>query len=76
MAEVSATTSEAAPYLRRSAAVAEFAELARRSFWARCSSLSEVAETIGDVEVEDGMTKLLLKLLRNGEGNFEPYCAG
>ena len=72
VSEVSATTSEASAHLRRSAAVAEFAELARRSFWARCSSLLQVAETISDVKVGDGMTKLLLKLLRNERATLSP----
>ena len=76
VADVSGTASASSPYLRRSAAVAEFAELARRSYWARCGSLEAVAEFLDSVAVEDVSTELLLDLLERVEEDFEPYCTG
>ena len=66
--------SEMGSHLRRSAAVAEFAELMGRSFWAQCGTVSTVSEALVGVDNEDGGDEELLKLLDAAAAQFEPYC--
>ena len=65
------------PYFRQAAAVAEFAELLRESFWAQCSDLDAVLELLDGVEGELGENRSygeLRELVINAGQHFEPYC--
>ena len=66
--------SEMGSHLRRSAAVAEFAELMGKSFWAQCGTVSAVSEALVGVDIPDGGDEELLKLLDVAAAEFEPYC--
>ena len=70
---VSVPTANASGHLVRAAAVAEFAELLRKSYWAQCSDLDAVAELLGDVELGDGGVEQLRMMLVQA-ADFEPYC--
>lgn len=63
-------------YFLRAMAVAEFAELMRRSYWAQCSDLAGVAELLGAGVDGDasGMDGKLEGMLSVAESSFEPYC--
>ncbi len=60
------------PYeFRRAAAVAEFAELLRKSFWAQCGTLESVGELLG---FEDASDRVLDGMLLKAGVEFEPFC--
>lgn len=60
---------DATPYeFRQAAAVAEFAELMRKSYWAQCSGLGAVEELVG----EDG-DGVLVKMLSQAKPLFEEF---
>ena len=48
VAEISDSSDSAAPELVRTAAVAEFAELMRKSYWAQCGSIEAISDLLGD----------------------------
>ena len=73
VADVSASPADAAAHLIRSAAVAEFAELLRKSYWAQCGTVDAVSELLSGREFLDGGD--LDDLLDAAAGLFEPYCA-
>ena len=64
-------------HFRQAAAVAEFAELLRKSFWAQCGEVSAVADLLGGIEGELGedsdYTRLVGRVARASE-YFEPFC--
>ena len=65
------------PYFRQTAAVAEFAELLRESFWAQCSDLDAVLELLDGIEGELGENRSygeLRELVISAGRHFEPYC--
>lgn len=62
------------PFLRRSAVVAEFAELLRKSYWAQCGDIPSVVEALEGVATEDQKEDELSLLLEAAAGEFEPYC--
>ncbi|MXZ92623.1 MAG: DUF3520 domain-containing protein [Chloroflexi bacterium] len=69
--------SETDAYFRQTAAVAEFAELLRESFWAQCSDLDAVLELLDGVEGELGENRSygeLRELVISAGRHFEPYC--
>ena len=72
--ELSDEWSRMGAHLRRSASVAEFAELMRKSFWAQCGSLEAVSEALADVDTGDEDDAELMKLLGIAEGEFESFC--
>ena len=72
--ELSDEWSEMGSHLRRSVAVAEFAELMGKSFWAQCGTVSAVSEALVGVDIQDGGDEELLKLLDVAGTEFEPYC--
>lgn len=59
--------------LRLEAAVVEFAELLRKSYWAQCGTVDAVSELLSGREFLDGGD--LDDLLDAAAGLFEPYCA-
>ena len=60
------------PYeFRRTAAVTEFAELLRKSFWAQCGSLDAVGKLLGFESPEDRELDLMILAARK---EFEPFC--
>ena len=61
-------------YLRRSVAVAEFAELMRKSFWAQCGLVSEVSDALEGVDTGDVDDQDLMRLLDIAVAEFEPFC--
>ena len=73
VAGVSVEVGDSSSYLVRTAAVAEFAEMLRSSFWAQCGDLGDVEALVEDVEIDDGGTDVLTKMLGQSE-HFEPYC--
>ena len=74
VAGISADVGEASPYLVRSAAVAEFAELMRRSYWAQCGGLDAVAGLLSGLESPDGDGGELSELVSAAAERFVPYC--
>ena len=64
-------------HFRQAAAVAELAELLRKSFWAQCGELSAVADLLDGIEDELGensdYTRLVGRVARASE-YFEPFC--
>ena len=62
---------------RQAAAMAEFAELLRKSFWAQCGDLVAVRDLLGGIDGELGensdYTRLVSRVARASE-YFEPYC--
>ena len=69
---------ETSPYFRRAAAVAEFAELLRMSFWAQCGSMSDVSDLLRGVGEELGDDPDHVELVRrvaHASEYFEPHCA-
>ncbi len=65
------------PYFRQAAAVAEFAELLRNSYYAQCNDLDSVAALLDSVqtELEENRSYHDLRDLVNQAGYyFEPYC--
>ena len=74
VAAISVDSGGASPYLVRTAAVAEFAELMRKSYWAQCGTVLAVAELLSDVESSDGDGSGLERMLEVADGIFEPYC--
>ncbi|MCY3656097.1 MAG: von Willebrand factor type A domain-containing protein [Chloroflexi bacterium] len=64
-------------HFRQAAAVAELAELLRKSFWAQCSDIAAVADLLDGIEGELGedsdYTRLVSRVARASE-YFEPYC--
>lgn len=73
--EVSVAVEDAAPALVRAAAVAEFAELMRLSYWAQCGSLESVAELLDSVSGDESESKVVAAMLTAAEPLFEPFCA-
>ena len=73
VADVSASPADAAAHLVRSAAVAEFAELLRKSYWAQCGTVGAASELLAGRVFTDGGD--LDELLDAAAGLFEPYCA-
>ena len=60
------------PYeFRRTAAVTEFAELLRKSFWAQCGSLDAVGKLLGFESPEDRELDLMILAARK---EFKPFC--
>ncbi len=63
-------------YFRRAAAVAEFAELLGRSFWAQCGTLDavEAGLPVGGPAYDD-QTRELHEVISTAAGLFTPFCA-
>jgi Ca-activated chloride channel family protein len=72
--QVSGPVSEAMYELVLVSAVAELAELMRRSYWAQCGSPADVLELLADVEGVDAPTEEFVALAKVAEASFEPYC--
>ena len=74
--DIAGDISQVSGYFLRAMAVAEFAELMRRSYWAQCSDLAGVIELFGTgVDDDDsGMDVKLEGMLSVAESSFEPYC--
>ena len=74
--DVAGDISQVSRYFLRAMAVAEFAELMRRSYWAQCSDLAGVIELFGTGVGDDdsGMDVKLEGMLSVAESSFEPYC--
>ena len=72
---VSVAVDDAPQALVRAAAVAEFAELMRLSYWAQCGSLDSVAELLETVSDEDPDSMLVDAMLTDAEPLFDPFCA-
>ncbi len=75
--DVAAELSDTNPYLRQAAAVAEFAELLRKSFWAQCGDLGAVSSLLDTVERElngNISYRELRGLVKEADEYFEPYC--
>ena len=74
--DVAGDISQVSGYFLRAMAVAEFAELMRRSYWAQCSDLAGVIELFGTGVGDDdsGMDVKLEGMLSVAESSFEPYC--
>ncbi len=63
-------------YFRRAAAVAEFAELLGRSFWAQCGTLDAVEAGLPvEGSAYDYQTRELHELISTAAGLFTPFCA-
>ena len=78
VAEVAADIGAASPYLRQTAAAAEFAELLRKSFWAQCGSIDAVSELLDGVRADLGEQRDYRELARRVNAAselFEPYCS-
>ena len=78
VAEVAADIGSASPYFRQTAAAAEFAELLRKSFWARCGSIDAVSALLDGVSADLGEQRDYRELVRRvGAASelFEPYCS-
>lgn len=64
-------------HFRQAAAVAEFAELLRKSFWAQCGDIAAVADLLdainGELGEDSDYTRLVSRVARASE-YFEPYC--
>ena len=73
---VAGDVSSVSRYFVRAMAVAEFAELMRRSYWSQCSDLAGVAKLLGAGVDGDAsaMDKKLQVMLSVAESSFEPYC--
>ena len=74
VAGISANGSDASPHLIRAAAIAEFAELMRKSYWAQCGTVGTVAELLTGVDLPDDDGSGLDGMLAAADGLFEPYC--
>ena len=73
--DVSVALESVSPYLLRSAAVAEFGELMRKSYWAQCGNLEDVAALLAQVGRSAGDSPADLNtLLDRAAARFEPYC--
>ena len=72
---VSVSVSEASSHLRRAAAVAEFAELMRRSYWAQCSSVAVVSEQVDGLDFPGEDSADFGRMLDAASGLFESYCS-
>ena len=73
VSDISATSAGASAYLIRSAAVAEFAELLRKSFWAQCGSVDAVSELLAEHQFPDNHG--LDEMLDAAADRFKPYCS-
>ena len=75
---VSAAIGGAAPELVRSAAVAEIAELLRKSYWAQCGTLGDVSRVLAEKDLAaDGGGAGLPELLMQAESaGFVEFCMG
>ena len=74
---IAAEIGNASPHFRQVAAVAEFAELLRMSFWAQCGSLEAVADLLNDVSDDLGNQqdhRTLVRRVASASEIFEPYC--
>ena len=70
---------DTAAHFRQAAAVAEFAELLRNSYWARCGDLGAVADLLDTVRAElsgDPAYAELRRLVAQAGELFVPYCPG
>ena len=68
---------DTSPYFRQAAAVAEFAELLRHSFWAQCGDLDAVTELLDTAAAElneNRSYRELRDLVAAAGEHFEPYC--
>ena len=68
---------DTSPYFRQAAAVAEFAELLRHSFWAQCGDLDAVTELLDTAAAELNENRSyqeLRDLVAAAGEHFEPYC--
>ena len=75
--DIAGSIGDTSPYFRQDAAIAELAELLRKSFWAQCGSMSAVSDLLDGVSGELGessdYTQLVSRVARASE-YFEPYC--
>ncbi|MYD65960.1 MAG: DUF3520 domain-containing protein [Chloroflexi bacterium] len=75
--DVAGSVGDTSAHFRQAAAVAEFAELLRKSFWAQCGEISAVADLLDGIDDELGgdsdYTRLVGRVARASE-YFEPYC--
>lgn len=75
--EVADSIGDTSAHFRQAAAVAEFAELLRKSFWAQCGGITAVADLLDTIDRELGensdYTRLVSRVARASE-YFEPYC--
>ena len=75
--DVAGSIGNTSAHFRQAAAVAEFAELMRKSFWAQCGDLPAVRNLLDGVGGELGensdYTRLVSRVARASE-YFEPYC--
>ena len=67
------------PHLKRAAALAEIAEILRKSYWAQCSTLENAARALREPDVSDQQEAFLYnftkKILQAAEGaDFTPDC--
>ncbi len=75
--DVAGSIGDTSAHFRQAAAMAEFAELLRKSFWAQCGDLAAVRDLLGGIDGELGensdYTRLVSRVARASE-YFEPYC--
>ena len=70
----------ATPYFQRAAAVVEFAELLRKSYWAQCGEMTDVAgllELMDSIEPEKDWNEdvaNLRSMVQRAVSLFEPFC--
>ena len=75
--DIAGSISDTSPYFRQDAAIAELAELLRKSFWAQCSSTSAVSDLLDGVSGELGENSdyaRLVSRVAEASEHFEPYC--
>ena len=76
--DIADSIDDTSAHFRQAAAVSEFAELLRKSFWAQCGDISAVSDLLDGVDDElgenSGYTQLVSRVARASE-YFEPYCA-
>ena len=75
--EVAGSIGDTSAHFRQAAAVAEFAELLRKSFWAQCGDITAVGDLLdgvaGELGEDSDYTRLVSRVARASE-YFEPYC--
>ena len=75
--DIAGSIGDTSAHFRQAAAVSEFAELLRKSFWAQCGDISAVSDLLDGVDDELGensdYTQLVSRVARASE-YFEPYC--
>ena len=73
--DVSSLVADAAPGLVVASAVAEFAELMRRSYWAQCGTLEAISDVLAAAEEVEFDDVVLPVLLDQAIPLFEIYCS-